>query len=435
MSRAAAPFRPGVVIAMLVAGVAAFLLLLYAIGAGWTGRQDNNGGAHALAKGLNGYAGLVQLLRLTGHDVSLSRTASTYSTRSLLVLTPTQNTSADKIAAIIRQRTFKGPTLLILPKWNAIEVPATMRAKTKAKQGWTVLGGISSPGWFGKVRALSGMQLVTGTTQDWSAFGLRGKLPDPRHVQGFLRKTDTDLYPIVTDSQDDILAGYLKRGGYHPDLAADAGITFTRSQEDRQDPNMKPLVIVGEPDLLDNYGLSDKTRSRAAVDLVDASMDGANLPVVFDLTLPGLGTSNNLLSLVFRPPFLAATLALLLMALVIAWRGLARFGPARAETPELAHGKTQLARNGAALVERARRWHLLGAPYAALAGSRIATALGVSERSDTAREDAIDRVLAAHHPDLPSFSSLAEALREARKPADLLRAASAMRTLERTVSR
>jgi hypothetical protein len=96
-------------------------------------------------------------------------------------------------------------------------------------------------------------------------------------------------------------------------------------------------------------------------------------------------------------------------------------------------GKRQLARNGAALVERARRLHLLGPPYAALVTARLAEALAIREPDPQAREAAIARVLAARG--LPGdYVHQTEALRHARHSAELLRAASALRTIERTLA-
>ena len=71
MSRAAAPFSPRVVLALIAVGAAAFLLFLYALGAGWTGGDRAMGSGHASSKGLNGYAALVDLLDRRGHDVSV----------------------------------------------------------------------------------------------------------------------------------------------------------------------------------------------------------------------------------------------------------------------------------------------------------------------------------------------------------------------------
>ena len=88
MTRATSPFGPRTLLAVLAVGAAAFLLLLYAIGAGWDGSKDQNGGAHAAANGLNGFAGLVRLLEEQGYEVSLSRSTARLDDEGLLVLTP-----------------------------------------------------------------------------------------------------------------------------------------------------------------------------------------------------------------------------------------------------------------------------------------------------------------------------------------------------------
>ena len=96
-------------------------------------------------------------------------------------------------------------------------------------------------------------------------------------------------------------------------------------------------------------------------------------------------------------------------------------------------GKRQLARNGGGLVARARRLHLLGPPYAALVAARIAAALGIRDADPEARDAAIARTLAARGL-AGDYLERADALRRARHPAELLRAARALRTIERTVA-
>ena len=144
MNRGASPFSPRTLLALLGVGAAAFLLLLYAIGAGWDGSNDRNGGAHAAANGLNGYAGLVRLLEAQGHEVALSRTESRLQDPALLVLTPQVDDDGERLDAIIEDRRHRGPTLIILPKWQAIEAsavpalgalnPATMRSSVLLPQ-------------------------------------------------------------------------------------------------------------------------------------------------------------------------------------------------------------------------------------------------------------------------------------------------------------
>ena len=432
MSRAGSPFSARAVLAVLVVGAAAFLLLLYAIGAGWDGGNDKNGGAHAAANGLNGFAGLLRLLDEQGYDVSVSRSEARFDEESLLVLTPELDADGDAIADIISQRRYVGPTLLILPKWIAI--PASMVPNTDAPQGWVMLTGVAEPDWLGSVENLEEVTPAAGEHSRWEGLGLSGALPDPDNGLALLEssvanKKWTSVLPLITDEDGDLLAGYLNDDGAYKVLDGWSGY----SPSDDPDEDIWPVVIVAEPDLLNNYGLANRERAEAAVKLIDASLDGYDLPIVFDLTAAGLGESENLMTLAFRPPFLAATLCLLFAALVIAWRAFRRFGPPVAEAPALAMGKRQLARNGAALVERARRVHLLAGPYAALVGARIAEKLGIREADPEARDAAIARVLAERGL-APDYAERADALRRARHPAELLRAAGALRTIERTLT-
>ncbi len=427
------PFRPATVAALLAVGAIAFLLFLYALGAGWTGQQDRNGGAHAASNALNGFTGFVDLLERRGHNVSLSRSPSAFNDESLLVVTPGQFADAEEIARLIEDRSWLGPTIIILPKWAAIDIPDDDRIE--AEDGWVVLLDIWSPQWLDEIEPLEGMQIGSGQSGGWTGFGMSGELADGQKVQGIEEQGNTSLLPLVTDSENDILAGYLNRGGFNPQLAGAAGIAFTKQQEAEQVDGLYPLVIVAEPDLLNNYGLADRDRAFLAVTMIEATMDGFDLPVVFDMTMPGLGSSENLLTLAFRPPFLAATLCLLFVGLVIAWRAFRRFGPARAQAPAMAQGKRQLARNGAALIERARRWHLLGEPYAALVAGRIATALHIRETDSAEREAAIDAAMAHREIAGPLFSDRSRALRSAHRPAEIVRAAAALRSIERMLTR
>ena len=204
---------------------------------------------------------------------------------------------------------------------------------------------------------------------------------------------------------------------YEPEVAYDSG--------------GYPLILVAEPDLFNNYGMADQARARLAVAVIEQAMGDAPVPIVFDVAIDGLGQSQNLLTLAFRPPFLAATLCLLAAMLVVGWRAFRRFGPPLAEEPAMAHGKTQLARNGAALVQRLRRWHLLGAPYAALVAARIAAALHIRESDETAREAAIDAALLRQGHAGHSFSRSAASLRSARRLPEILRSAGQLQSIER----
>lgn len=433
MSRAASPFAPGAVAALLLVGGGAFLLFLYAIGAGWTGDRMR-ATAHANSNALNGFSALVELLERRGHTVEVTRetvTGQGYDT--LLVLTPDASTDPAELQSVIEARQYVGPTIVILPKWSSMTLPAD--APGDPPDDWVELQQDYTALWFEQVALFAPLELAQGTTQGWSGLGLRGGLPESTAVQAITEVPGKELIGLVSDSQGDLLVGYWNRGGYHPVLADAAGISFSPDVEESQTTDLYPLIVVAEPDLMNNYGLADEARARAAVALVELAMEDAAMPVVFDLAMPGLGAHENLLTLAFRPPFLAATLCLLAAMLVIGWRAFKRFGAPLAEVPAMAHGKTQLARNGAALVERTRRWHLLGAPYAAMIAARIAAALQIREAEPVAREAAIDAAMATRGLDGPRFSASAAHLRQARRPAEIVRAAHALRSIERTLVR
>ncbi len=434
MSRTANPFSAGAVVALLLVGGGAFLLFLYAIGAGWTGDRMR-ATAHANSNALDGFSALVDLLERRGHTVHVERAASPGDDfEALLVLTPAADTDPAELQSMIEARQFVGPTIVILPKWQSASLPPD--APDDTPDDWVeLLPANAAPTLFDQTDVIEALTWAQGHTTGWRGLGLAGDLPNENFVQAITEDPGKALIPLISDGEGDLLAGYLNRGGFHPALANAAGIGFDPNIKDQQDGDIYPLIVVAEPDLLNNYGMADETRAMAAVALVEVAMEDADMPVVFDMTMQGLGHSDNLLTLAFRPPFLAATLCLLAAMLVIGWRAFRRFGPPLAEEPAMAHGKTQLARNGAALVERTRRWHLLGTPYAAMIAARIAAALQIREADPQAREAAIDTAMATRGLEAQRFSARAAALRNARRPAEIVRAAHALRLIERTLVR
>jgi len=404
MRGGASPFDPRAVLGLLLVGAGALLLFLYAVGAGWDGRSDRDGGAHGAANGLNGYAALVALLERRGHEVSLSRSRAGLDREALLVLTPPHFADGAAIEHLLLERRWQGPTLLILPKWFAMELPEDAPVDTPA--GWVQLAGAQPPGWLEELDALAQLKPVIVEARFWRGLERAGALPSPDKVQALQGEGPE---PLVEATGGAVLATVLQGADW-------------------------PVIVVAEPDLLNNHALADPQRAALAVALVERAMDGEDLPVIFDLTLPGLGSAQNLLTLAFTPPFLAGTLCLILAAIVVGWRALRRFGPPLAEAPgaagSQAMGKRQLARNGAALVERAKRWHLLGPPFAALMARRIAARLGSREHD----EATLARLLAARGEE-EDFAARMAALRGARRPRDLLHAARELNALERTLAR
>lgn len=404
-------FNPKVMLALVLFGAAAFIMTLYFIGAGETGSRGNDGRAHAAANGLNGYAGLARMMELEGFTVRKARNKAALRTDGLLVLTPLQYAEADDISTILQDRAYIGPTLVIVPKWSAGMLPKSDKVKTE--KGWVELYGTMVPEWAAELDLPFAVNLEKKESKRaarWSGFGISGSLPAKESL--FAEKYE-DQRALVMDASANPLA-----------------ISIVPDEED-EDYATETVVIVVEPDLMNNYGLADGARAELARRIVLEAMDGRHMDVTFDLTMAGFGGTTNLLTLAFRPPFLAATLCLILALFIVGWRAFLRFGPPAAEAEAIAAGKKQLVTNGAGLILRARRLRLLAEPYIALSARRIGQRMGLVRTDPQHIDDALDR----HLPGETPFTTRAAQLRKARGAGEILRAAGALKELERKLER
>lgn len=406
------PFSLRAVLALVVIGFLAFIALLYFIGTGNTGRQSNDGRAHAASVGLNGFAGLVKLLEAEGVEVTTSRSPSGLESYGLVVLTPPPYADPEEISEILLDRQYRGPTLVILPKWYASGFPDRLpdEIKDEVKEGWVQLLGASKVTWTSDLSQPYDFDVGLDETDApfrWEGLDLAGELPTQQLA--FSRNL-VDKDALVSDEDGGALA-----------------IDVVGREDSEFYDNAHGAVFIIEPDLVNNYGLADANRAALALELVRyAGYYDENMAVTFDLTLNGFGGSTNLLTLAFRPPFLAATLCLILALLVIGWRAFRRFGPPAAEGPAIAFGKHRLIANGAGLILRAKRLRLLAEPYVAITQARLSKALGLGH----AEPAEIDAALARRLPDERPFTHRAADMRSARSDAEILRAARALKELE-----
>lgn len=416
--RAPSPFSKSTIFAVIFVGFVAFLMMLYFLGAGETGREDQNGAAHAASNGLNGYSGLVSLLEGEGFEVERSRGVEGLQTSDLLIVTPPFLTDPEEFSELLESRQYVGPTLVILPKWLTQRPPRDTpdEVAEQFREGWITLVNASARSWTSELSPPYAFthkieRLEDGEASSWNGLGASGVLP-----------TQT-----IT---------YAETNATHGQLATDAAghtLAFWAEGEPGSEYNDTAhwTLFVVEPDLMNNYGLADEQRAAAAVALVREAGYGEIQYVTFDLTLNGLGGSMNLLTLAFQPPFLAATICLILAMIITGWRAFLRFGPAAASAQEIAFGKARLITNGAGLIMRARRLKLLAQPYTAIVERRIARELGLV-RPD---HDAIDAALAARLPGEEPFSPRAQRLEHAEKPIEILRAAQALNDLTRKLAK
>ena len=423
------PFSLRSALLLVAGGAVLFVALLAMIGAGMGASSANDGGGHGAGKGLNGFAGFARLLEAQGRVVHLSRSEKAKGETGLLVLTPPTYAEGTDIERMVNQHRNAGPTVVVTPKWQAVPIPATVRPQG-AKEGWVQLGGTAPPQWKG---FLDDVGVAIGPMRGgsrWLAQGFSGELPDPAQV---LTGSGVNLVPLVSGADGGILAAYLADGGHYPDLEA---MALERPAPTVGGQQRWPLIVVFEPDLIDNYGLARQENARLALLLVSAASNGEAMPVTFDLTLNGHARTSNLLTLGFTPPFLAATLCLLLAGLVIGWRAFVRFGPPRKTEREIAFGKRALVANSAGFVRRTHRLRLVTLPYADRARTALTRALGLARQpSVEAADRAIDRALAARSSDAQPFSSIAARLRNAGSTTQAVTAACELHALERKLTR
>lgn len=426
---ASSPFSPRATLVLIVFGALVFVALLYMIGSGATGGSTNDGGGHAGGKGLNGYAAFAGFIEKRGYAVRRVRDPAALDDPGLLVLTPPAMADGAEIDKIVQARRTVGPTMVITPKWVSAALPS---ATPGAKRGWVALAGTASPEWKGflddvgvRIGPMDG-----GKAARWFGAGIEGPLAAPAKVQA---GNGNRLVPLVAGRKDGrTLAAYVADGGSYAGLE---GIALQHPPRG-EDEDLYPIVLVFEPDLLDNYGMASEANARLAERLVQAATVSSDRAVNFDLTLNGYSRTPNLLTLAFTPPFLAATLCLLLAAVVVGWRAFLRFGPPRAGGRAIAFGKRALVANAAGLIRRSRRLHLITTPYAARARERLVQALALPRLADVAAtEAAIDRALAAREPAATPFSVIAARLRSAHSPHDIMKAAQELHALERTLIR
>jgi len=356
--------------------------------------------------------------------VTRSRETGELETADLLVLAPSHGANPQELRDIIEGREFVGPTLVILPKWNALpwNLLSQVEEPEEAGDGWVFLMGASVPAWANQKvgplalnvstdgeagpqatdKVLDSENTAQAQNQPKLQFatagaitGLRGDLPSGSGVFAEPAQAHT---PLVVNQDGRALA--LALGAQSA-----SGETIAEVDEYGDSVNPNWVVFVIEPDLMNNWGLADPDRAQTALSIIRLMADDYSGRVVFDLTLNGFGGAMNLLTLAFQPPFLAATMCLILALFVLGWRAFLRFGPPATSERETAFGKASLVTNGADLIARAGRLNLLAEPYIRLTQERSGGGNPDSDPSSTARADDI---------------------RRATKPAEILRAARAL---------
>ena len=381
--------------ALLVAGVGvvAFVLMLVLGAYAPDLRSGKNGGAHALSNAATGFSGLVRLAEAGGLEPEVMR-AEVYGETDGRLMVVSPDSGATDLTDLLERRDG-APTLIVLPKWST--------AKDEKKTGWVTVSGLMPAPMVEQTLAPAHRYDVARrkASKGEMLAGPDGlQIPAPPVVQTMKGATIT---PVVVDRNGGIVLGRVRQTG---------------------------LMVLADPDLLNNHGIADRARALAAVRLLDTLDEEAEEPgVLFDVTANGLGAQRSPLKLAFDPPFLAVTLAIAAALLLAGWQALVRFGAPLRPERAIAFGKAALVDNSAALIRKAGREARFGGRYAALVRERAAARLGLKPATPEAEVDARLDALDPANP----FSALAARAREATSPAALLFAARALHRWQQEV--
>ena len=381
------PFRPVVIIALILAAVFALSAMAALDAFSPELSSGNDGREHALSKSAVGYAGVVKLMRETGRPVLLSRGAlGAVNDENLLVLTPAVGQETDTLD---ERRWSSQATLLILPKWQTIGQPF--------RKGWVEQ--------MGQLTAGEALSVLPDDLRPDLAMASRSS----NQPVVLLGPDDEPIGPPVTIQGLRTLSG----PGWSPLVTVRGGGAVVLMHDDTG------VMVVSDPDLLNTLGMDKPAKAQTALGLIDA-VAIPDQAVVFDLTLHGFGRPRSILRLLLEPPLLGFTLCLLFAAGLVFWQAANRFAPHRKGDRAVALGKKALADNTAALVRLARRERSMARPYADLVRRQAAKAVAAPPNlSHDGLTQLLDR-LARRQGVQTDFETLSNEADQARNAGDMM---------------
>lgn len=386
-----------VVLAAVVVGVVAFAAFMVLIAFADDLRRPDDGGEHALSKSAVGFAGLVQLLQDTGHQVRVSRGPlhELAGSPEFAILTPpvTRPLTYDDFDGVW------GWNLVVLPKWNT--------SPDFSRPEWVHSNGLL----YTEVveRLLSDVADGIKTSRDNSS-GPRVLVDDATGDTlpiGPIRSLQTisgdGIYPIITDPAGNIVLGSLG---------------------DLDDGDDIMGYVLADPDLLNTQGLASLATARTGIGMVDDIVEDST-PIVFDMTLHGVERTRNILQLLLMPPFVAGVLCLVFAALLIgitAFAGNLRTRSVR----DIPLGHATLVDSSARLISIAGRSSSIGARYVAMIRRQSARIVGAPTNASEAQQIAILDSIGRARPGStePTFSQLSSDVAKASNPTAMMRAIS-----------
>ena len=345
-------FSPRTILALVAVGLVSFagLAVLAAYAPELRGAADP--GPHALSSSAIGFRGATVMTEAEGVPMVVSRAAprGRPGGDTLTLLTPTFRTAPSDLQPFAKYSSL----LIVLPKWDVTPQPL--------HPGFVQKYGLAES----SARASELLAAYSPTTE----LAYRGDKTKPvLHGTGVVFGAGTYL-PLGSVDRLITLSG----PGWEPMLVDEEGrAVLARSKK------FPGVVVLAEPDLLNNQGLANLDNARAGMAVLNTLRGEGG--VRFDVTLNGFTRGQGVGRLMLEPPWLAATLCGVAAALLLGLHGLARFGPTLARGRAISLGAGALVDNSAGLVRMARREAELAPAYAALTKTLVGNAAGGGARA------------------------------------------------------
>ena len=393
-SRGQALFKPLTLGIILAIGILCFGAFMTLSGFSDDLKNANNGRSHAASKSPNGFAGIVRLLSADGMDVELLRGEPPFwddeSTVVYTLPSPYVSESLGDLKA-------PGQQLFVLPKWRVGQHPRERGKYVRyGEYAAPIIADLLSL-WddYAKVHRAGAsnldplLDLIISRKQSQSDLEAgpqpNGQSDDEIDSTFGLDMTDKnkDLNgrSVIQWDENSLLLDRVERlqtfqsNQFIPIIETQNGIVLGKLKN-------KPVYVLADPDLWNNYGVYDYDTAKLSLQIA-LYLNADYETLYFDLNLHGLGSSQNFLKTMLSPPFLAATLCLLFTGGLIGWSALTQFGGAKPSQRAYALGKTALADNSAELIKVAGREPSLASRYVDLtrniAARKIGAPRGLSE--------------------------------------------------------
>ncbi len=301
-------------IGWIVAAVLTFLLSLYFMGN--SEQSTETVGASTYSRSAIGYAGIAEVLQRLDMPVVKSRYNSLGKLTPGSVLVIAEPLPGAKTEETMRTLLKADTVLLILPKW--------IGRPSNDKPGWiseaTPLD-LSIAAWsLHLVAPKADLLDVDKASWTTNALNLTPTIEAPIRLMHGDR-----LQPIIGNG-DGMLLGQLR------------------------DRNRK-IWVLSDPDIMSNYGLAQTGNAALAVAMIEQLRTGSG-SVIFDETIHGfIAEPANPLLLLFRFPFVMATIQGAIAIALLLWATLGRFGTPQPAPAPLSAGRQGLLENIAKLVD------------------------------------------------------------------------------------